>query len=311
MQSLQRVLDVGMWGLHGGEGVVEQVVEESGLALDVAVEGVRVHAEPRGQCTHAQRLEPSLGEELARSREHGRVREAGALSWLAAIGHSTIVRSTAKLYGVQHERGFGVTQVALFHSVLGVRPGIDDAATRLRAAGHDVLVVDQYDGRMFDSYEEADGFAQSLGYPELMRRAVAAVEALPDGFAAAGFSNGGGMSEYIATQRRVGGVLLLSGALPLEMLGGDHWPAGVPTQIHYTTGDPFRRQDWVDTVASSIRAAGATVELFDYPGNGHLFTDPSLPAEHQPDEADLLWQRVLAFPPLAQDASRPASTSTT
>ena len=204
-----------------------------------------------------------------------------------------------------------MTQIALFHSVLGVRPGIHDAATRLRAAGHDVLAVDQYDGRMFDSYEEADGFAQSLGYPELMRRAVAVVEALPDGFVAAGFSNGGGMSEYIATQRRVGGVLMLSGALPLEMLGGDHWPAGVPAQIHYTTGDSFRRQDWVDTVASSIRAAGATVELFDYPGNGHLFTDPSLPAEHQPDEADLLWQRVLAFPPLAQDASRPASTSTT
>ena len=36
-----------------------------------------------------------------------------------------------------------MAQVALFHSVLGVRPGIHEAATRLRAAGHDVLVVDQ------------------------------------------------------------------------------------------------------------------------------------------------------------------------
>lgn len=203
-----------------------------------------------------------------------------------------------------------MTQIALFHSVLGVRPGIHDAAARLRGAGHHVLIVDQYDGRVFDSYEEADGFTQSLGYPELMRRAVVAVEALRDGFVAAGFSNGGGMSEYVATQRRVGGVLMFSGALPLEMLGADHWPEGVPAQIHYTAGDPFHRQDWVDTVANSIRAVGATVELFDYAGSGHLFTDPSLPAEHQPDEAAVLWQRVLAFPPLAQDASRPASTPT-
>ncbi len=48
-----------------------------------------------------------------------------------------------------------------------------------------------------------------------MERAAAAVEHLPDGFIAAGFSNGGGMSEYVATRRDVAGVLMLSGALPL------------------------------------------------------------------------------------------------
>lgn len=41
--------------------------------------------------------------------------------------------------------------IALFHSVLGVRPGVRDAAARLRARGHEVLVVDQYNGRSFDS----------------------------------------------------------------------------------------------------------------------------------------------------------------
>jgi dienelactone hydrolase len=188
-----------------------------------------------------------------------------------------------------------MTHVALSHSVLGVRPGIEDAAERLRAAGHTVLVVDQYDGRVFDDYAEADRFSQSIGYPELMRLAAAAVDSLPDGFVAAGFSNGGGMAEYVATQRPVAGVLMLSGALPLPMLGADAWPAGVPAQIHYTKGDPFRRQEWVDQVAASIHAAGAPLEVFDYPGDGHLFTDPTLPDEHQPDDAALLWERVLAF----------------
>ncbi|MGH7912726.1 MAG: hypothetical protein ACREOV_13485 [Candidatus Dormibacteraceae bacterium] len=99
-------------------------------------------------------------------------------------------------------------KIALFHSVLGVRPGVEEAAGRLRGAGHEVLVVDQYDGRVFDDYGEADTFARSIGYPELMRRAAAAVDQLPDGFIAAGFSNGGGMSEYVAAQRPVRGVLI-------------------------------------------------------------------------------------------------------
>ena len=101
-----------------------------------------------------------------------------------------------------------MASIALFHSVLGVRQGVLDAAGRLRAAGHDVRVVDQYGGRVFDHYEEASAFAESIGYPVLMQRASDAVQDLPDGFVVAGFSNGGGMSEYVATQRPVAGVLM-------------------------------------------------------------------------------------------------------
>ncbi|HEV2088144.1 MAG TPA: dienelactone hydrolase family protein [Cryptosporangiaceae bacterium] len=188
-----------------------------------------------------------------------------------------------------------MSSIVLFHSVLGVRPGVHDAAGRLRAAGHEVLVVDQYDGRVFDDYEEASAYAETIGFPALMQRALSAVEHLPDGFVAAGFSNGAGMAEYVATQRRVSGVLMLSGALPLDMLDATQWPAGVPAQIHYTFDDPFRRQDWIDAVAAAVTAAGVPVGLFDYPGTGHLFTDPSLPDEYDPEATELLWQRVLDF----------------
>ena len=188
-----------------------------------------------------------------------------------------------------------MTQVALFHSVLGVRPGIHDAAERLRAAGHEVLVVDQYEGRVFDNYGEAGAFVDHVGFPELMRRAVAAVERLPNGFVSAGFSNGGGMAEYVATERAVGGVLMLSGALPLSMLGVEAWPRGVPAQIHYALDDALRNQEWIDAVAERVRAASASVELFDYEGRGHLFTDPSLPDEYDAAAAETLYERVLAF----------------
>lgn len=188
-----------------------------------------------------------------------------------------------------------MTSIALFHSVLGVRQGALDAANRLRGAGHDVLVVDQYDGRVFDDYEAASNFAESIGYPALMQRAAEAVEGLPDGFVAAGFSNGGGMSEYVATQRSVSGVLMFSGALALDMIGVEQWPAGVPGQIHYTIGDPFRNQDGIDAVLAKAREADADVAMFDYPGNGHLFTDSSLPDEFDPEATETLWKRVLAF----------------
>lgn len=186
-------------------------------------------------------------------------------------------------------------QIVLFHSVLGLRQGVLDAADRLRGAGHDVRVVDQYDGRVFDAYPEASSFAEGIGYPELMGRALAAVEDLADGFIVAGFSNGGGMAEYVATQREVSGVVMLSGTLPLDMIGQDSWPTRVPAQIHYAIGDPFRDQDFIGRLSASIRDAGAHLETYDYPGTGHLFTDKSLPEEYEPDNAALLWRRVLAF----------------
>lgn len=88
---------------------------------------------------------------------------------------------------------------------------------------------------------------------------------------------------------------MFSGALDLSMLGVDAWPAGVPAQIHYAVNDPFRSQAEIDAVARLVRAAGASVEVFDYPGAGHLFTDRSLAAEFDAESAELLWSRVLPF----------------
>jgi dienelactone hydrolase len=188
-----------------------------------------------------------------------------------------------------------MSNVALFHSAFGVRPGITDAADRLRAAGHEVLVVDQYDGRVFDDYDEAVAFVEQVGFPTLMGRALDAVAGLPDGFLAMGFSNGGGMATYVALNRRLAGVILCSGALPLQLIGADAWPTGVPAQLHATVGDPRRPDGHVESVMRSVAEAGADAEYYAYPGSGHLFTDPSLPSEYDAAAAERLFTRVLRF----------------
>ena len=43
-----------------------------------------------------------------------------------------------------------MAHIALFHGILGVRPGELDAARRFTEAGHEVRVIDQYEGEVFD-----------------------------------------------------------------------------------------------------------------------------------------------------------------
>lgn len=194
--------------------------------------------------------------------------------------------------------------IALFHSVLGVRQGILDAEKILKAAGHEVLIVDQYGGRVFDDYAEAGSFAENIGYEAYMQSALEAVADLPDGFICIGFSNGGGVSEYIALNRQVAGTVLCSGVLPLEMLHGvfpaagflqKEWPKDTPVQIHYAKDDPFKLQGAVESFSAFVKKHEATVEFIEYSGSGHLFTDKSLTTEYDEANTRAFWNHVLRF----------------
>ena len=103
------------------------------------------------------------------------------------------------------------------------------------------------------------------------------------------------MATHVACHRPVRRAVLCSGALPLEMIGVDRWPSGVPAQLHYAIDDPFKRDGSVESVLASINVAGAVAEYVQYPGAGHLFTDPSLPTEYDERSAGEFWDRVLRF----------------
>ena len=186
--------------------------------------------------------------------------------------------------------------VALFHSVLGPRPGIEDAASRLRAAGHEVVTPDLYDGKTFDDYDTAMAFSAEFGQENLMIRALESVADLPDGFVVGGFSQGSSAAVFVATRRAVSGVLQFAGFNVLEWFGPEaKWPAGIDTQVHQTLDDPWREDEFAEQAERDVTSAGGRVEQFDYPGTGHLFTDASLPDEYDAEATELLWSRVLPF----------------
>ena len=119
-------------------------------------------------------------------------------------------------------------------------------------------------------------------------------------FVAVGFSSGAALAMYVATQRPddVRGVVAMGGAMPTKYLGDGTapWPSGVPAQEHMGAHDDFDDGPEVRAeFVADVEKAGATPELFRYDGGGHLFNEPGLPAEHDPEAAELFYARLLAF----------------
>ena len=107
---------------------------------------------------------------------------------------------------------------------------------------------------------------------------------------------------WVAAQRPADarGVVMVGGGMPMRHLEAT-WPTGVPGQVHVTAGDPFHEEDrqfdpMVDEqLQDDVEHAGGAYSYVEYQGDGHLFNDPTLPAEYQPEEARILTRRVIEF----------------
>jgi dienelactone hydrolase len=187
-----------------------------------------------------------------------------------------------------------MAELVLYHHAQGLTPGVLAFADELRAAGHTVHTPDLFDGRTFDSVADGVGYAQELGFDEVLERGFQAVEGRPAELVYAGFSLGVMPAQQLA-QTRAGacGALLFSGCLPVSEFG-PAWPDGVPVQVHAMEADPFFVDDGDLDAARELVAGAGHAELFLYPGDQHLFADSSLPS-YDRDAAALLTRRVLDF----------------
>jgi len=186
--------------------------------------------------------------------------------------------------------------IVLFHSVLGLRPAIQDWAERLREKGHRVHAPDLYgDETVFVEMDDAVRHRDEIGISTLVGRAQAAVAELPEALVYMGFSMGASVAELLAATRPgAKGAALMHGALPISELGVEWWPAGVPVSVHYMEGDSWVDGSAGDQLGAAVREAGAPFEVFTYPGSGHLFADRDSP-DYNAEAAELMFGRVVEF----------------
>ncbi|MEO3778847.1 dienelactone hydrolase family protein [Micromonospora sp. B11E3] len=184
-----------------------------------------------------------------------------------------------------------MTQIALFHSVYGLRPAVLAAADRLRAAGHQVVTPDLYGVPAAGTVDEGFALLDKVGRDTALDRARAAVADLPPDAVLGGFSFGCAVAADLLVERPSAAALLLLHGIAG---GPEAVRPGLPVQLHLADPDEFEPQEDVDAWQRAMTEAGADLTVFRYPGPGHLYTDPDLP-DHDAAAAELTWERVLAF----------------
>ncbi|MDT0477217.1 dienelactone hydrolase family protein [Streptomyces sp. DSM 41014] len=183
--------------------------------------------------------------------------------------------------------------IMLLHSIYGLRPAVRQAADRLRAAGHEVWTPDLFDGHTFASVEEGKEFNEAIGKDELLKRAVLAVAPYSDrGLVYAGFSLGASVAQTLALgDEKARGLLLLHGTSDIAPNAS---APDLPVQLHVAEPDAFETDDWLSAWYLQMGRTGADVEVYRYPGAGHLYTDPDLP-DHDAEAAEATWRVALGF----------------
>ncbi|WP_410669079.1 dienelactone hydrolase family protein [Amycolatopsis sp. cmx-4-68] len=181
--------------------------------------------------------------------------------------------------------------IALFHSVLGLRPVELGFAGRLREAGHRVVTPDLYDGATASTLEEGFALKDAVGWDTIARRARDAVRDLPAETVLVGVSMGAGVVQEVLPGRPgTAGVLLLHavGNLPAGTR------AGLPVQVHVADPDPIAPPAQIAAWREAAARSGADARVFTYPGAGHFYTDADGP-DHDEPAASLTWRRSAEF----------------
>jgi carboxymethylenebutenolidase len=189
--------------------------------------------------------------------------------------------------------------VLVVHENRGLNPHIEDIARRLAlenfiAFAPDALfTVGGYPGdedkarELFATLDRATIFLDFLAAAQYLK-------SLPDvngRIGATGFCFGGGVVNFLATRLPdlCAGVPFYGNAAPLA----DVPNIKAPLMIHYAENDERVNAQW-PAFEAALQAAGATYEMFRYPGTEHGFNNDTTP-RFDADAAKLAWGRTIDF----------------
>jgi dienelactone hydrolase len=138
---------------------------------------------------------------------------------------------------------------------------------------------------------EAIAIRDEIGWLELTQRAAHAIAGVPPTAVLGGFSLGAGIAASVWPARpKASALLFLHGIFPMP----DALRRGLPIQVHLAEPDDFESERDIADFIEGERQVESALEMFRYPGPGHLFTDETLP-DYDPRAAELAWERVIAF----------------
>jgi carboxymethylenebutenolidase len=206
---------------------------------------------------------------------------------------------TMRGYLVQPKGNGPFPSVLVIHENRGLNPYIEDVARRAAVDGFLALAPDGlfpvggYPGNDDDGRDLQAKLDQGKLRTDMLNSAnYLKAHALSSGkLGATGFCWGGGMTNYLAVM--LGADLKAAvpyyGAAPVTAAVKD---IKAPLLINYADNDERINAMWPD-YEKALKAAGASYEMFTYPGTQHGFHNNSTP-RYQEAAAKLSWERTIA-----------------
>jgi carboxymethylenebutenolidase len=187
------------------------------------------------------------------------------------------------------------------HEWWGLNDQVKEEARKFAAQGYVVLAVDLYRGRVATTPDEAHellrGVPDDRGIRDL-EAAFAYLAGRPDvdasKIASVGWCMGGGYSIKLAQdQPKLAACIVNYGSLPTD-------PANIakikaPVLGNFGADDRGITPASVQAFASAMKSAGKSVDIKEYDGAGHAFTNPNNKDGYRPAAAADAWARMTAF----------------
>lgn len=197
--------------------------------------------------------------------------------------------------------------VVVLHEIFGVNDYITGTCRRLAELGYVALAPDLFwriaPGLSLGHDEEGLAAAmenvQRFDAATAVLDAAAAVEhlrSLPEvqgGVGVLGFCLGGTLAYLVAAASQPDAAVSyygsgVAGALDQAV------QIECPTLVHFGGDDPYIPREQIDAVVAGLDAHPG-IEVIVHEGAGHAFDNHLAPGFHQPDAAEVAWQRTKAF----------------
>jgi carboxymethylenebutenolidase len=185
----------------------------------------------------------------------------------------------------------------------GLTSHIADVTNRLAAEGFVALAPDLYGGSTTHDSDEAGKLMQELPVEDAARDLAGAVDYLlgheavtSSTVGAVGFCMGGGFVLVLAAQQgdKIGAAVPFYGVLKEEFPSFSGLTA--PLLGHFGEQDQMADPDAVHALAQRIESeSGVRPGFHIYPAGHAFFNDENLLGTHDPEQAQLAWNRTLEF----------------